>query len=218
MCEEEIEAVSQVLESGWLTISKKNALFENEFAKANQSPYCLTVNSCTAALHLSLKAVVVMPGDEVIVPSFTFVASVNAVLYIGAKPVFCDLQGPYAPLIDPVKAEQLVTGKTKAIIVVHYAGYPCVIDRFQEISKRHDLKIIEDCAHAIGTRYNGFYVGNWGDVGCFSFFLFKNPVAVFGKFSSKKNFIDYRSHAIILQIGLVCCRMIMRHKYQHVQY
>lgn len=174
--EKEKTAVNRVLARGWLTIGQENQEFEKEFGKFLNSKYCLTVSSGTAALHLALIAVGVQPGDEIIVPSFTFVATANAVRYLGAVPVFCDVIGAERPVLDPVKVESLINPKTKGIIVVHYGGYPCDMDKFCSLAKKYDLKLIEDCAHCPGAKWNGKFLGTWGDAGCFSFFSNKNLI------------------------------------------
>ena len=170
----EKDAVRRVLESGWLTMGEENQKFEEEFGDYHKSKYCLSVSSCTAALHLALVAVGIRPAEEVIVPSLTFVATANAVRYVGAIPVFADVIGAERPVLDPLAVEKSITPQTRAIIVVHYAGYPCDMDAFRSLADRYNLKLIEDCAHCPGARWNGRYLGTWGDVGCFSFFSNKN--------------------------------------------
>jgi dTDP-4-amino-4,6-dideoxygalactose transaminase len=167
-------AINRVLESGWLTIGKENSMFERRLGQYLNSKYCLTVSSGTAALHLALTAVGICPNDEVIVPSFTFVATAHAVKYLNAIPVFGDVVSAKMPVLDPDDVESRITAKTRAVIVVHYAGYPCDMDRFAALSEKHNLKLIEDCAHSPGAKWNGKHLGTWGDVGCFSFFSNKN--------------------------------------------
>ncbi len=174
--EKEQTAVSIVLDRGWLTIGQENQKFEMEYGKYHNSNYCLTVNSGTAALHLAIITVGIHPNDEVIVPSFTFVATANAVRYLGAIPVFGDIIGAERPVLDPVRVESLINPKTKGIIVVHYAGYPCDMDSFSSLAKKYNLKLIEDCAHCPGAKWNGKFLGTWGDAGCFSFFSNKNLI------------------------------------------
>jgi dTDP-4-amino-4,6-dideoxygalactose transaminase len=125
-------------------------------------------------LHLACLALGIGPGDEVIVPSLTFVATSNAVLYTGAEVRFAEVAGAHDLNIDPVDIERQITPRTKAVMVVHYAGYPCQMDAIQEIARRRNLAVIEDAAHAPGARLNGRALGAWGDVGCFSFFSNKN--------------------------------------------
>ncbi len=174
--EKEQTAVNRVLNGGWLTIGQENQEFEKKFGKFLNSKYCLTVSSGTAALHLALIALRIQPNDEVIVPSFTFVATANAVRYLGAVPVFGDVIGAERPVLNPVKVESLINPKTKGIIVVHYGGYPCDMDKFCSLAKKYNLKLIEDCAHCPGAKWNGKFLGTWGDAGCFSFFSNKNLI------------------------------------------
>ena len=165
-------AVIDVLESGWLTYGNVTIRFEEEFAEKNSVEYALAVNSCTSALHLAMVALGIGECDEVIVPTNTFVASAEAVTYVGATPVFCDiLEETHA--IDPDKIESLVTDRTAAIMPVHFAGIPCEMDEIVEIARRHDLKIVCDSAHAYPARYKGESVANIGDVACFSFYATK---------------------------------------------
>lgn len=172
--EQEREAVNRVMDRGWLTMGPENQQFEEQFAQFHKSKHCLTAANCTAALHMAVASVGIMPGDEVIVPSLTFVATANAVRYAGATPVFADCISANRPILDPQSVEKCITPKTRAIIVVHYAGYPCDMDEFCRIACANNLKLIEDCAHCPGGMWNGKYLGTWGDVGCFSFFSNKN--------------------------------------------
>ncbi len=173
----EIDEVVATLESGWLGTGPKVARFENDFAryKAIEAPQVAAVNSCTAALHLSLLASGVGPGDEVIAPAMTFCATINAIIHSGAIPVLADID--YATMnIDPADVERRITSKTRALLPVHFAGRPCDMDALMDIAKRHNLKVIEDCAHAIETEYKGKKTGTFGDFGCFSFYVTKNIV------------------------------------------
>lgn len=171
----EIEAVSECLQSGWLGTGPKVAAFENEFRAYKHSEFAIAVNSCTAALHLSLIAANIEPGNEVITTAMTFCSTVNAIIHAGAIPVLVDID-PITKNIDVEQIEYYITPRTKAILPVHYAGYPCDMDRICEISNKYGLKIIEDCAHAIETQYKGQPVGTFGDFGCFSFYVTKNIV------------------------------------------
>jgi dTDP-4-amino-4,6-dideoxygalactose transaminase len=169
--DEDIEAVSDVLRSGWLSMGPKTAEFEAEFAAHIGTKHVLAVSSCTAALHLACIAAGVGPGDEVIVPSMTFVATSNAVRYCGARPVFADLVSTTDFGIDPDHVESLITERTKAVIPVHYAGYAVEIERIYEISERAGIALIEDSAHAPdATTRDGRMLGSVGLAGCFSFF------------------------------------------------
>ncbi|WP_445310643.1 DegT/DnrJ/EryC1/StrS family aminotransferase [Microcoleus vaginatus] len=133
----------------------------------------MAVNSCTAALHLSILPASLQPGDEVITTPMTFCATVNAIIHAGATPVLADVD-PVTMNIDPAQVEAKITPKTKAILPVHFAGRPCDMDALCEIASRHNLKLIEDCAHAIETEYKGRKAGTFGDFGCFSFYVTKN--------------------------------------------
>ncbi len=171
---EETKAVINVLESRWLTMGGVTQDFESEFSAYVGTKHALAVSNCTAALHMACMAIGLQPGDEVILPALTFVATANAVRYTGATPVFADVTDENNLNISPESIEQRITPQTRAIIVVHYGGYPCDMPRIMEIAKKHNLYVIEDDAHAIGSELNGIKLGNWGDVSCFSFFSNKN--------------------------------------------
>ncbi len=173
---DEIHEVVNVLKTKWLTQGKITQRFENEWRRYVKCKYACAVSSCTAGLHLALRAVGVKSGDEVIVPSLTFVATVNAVLYVGATPVFADSASAEDFNISPDDIKKKITKKTKAIMVMHYGGYSCEMDEVMKISKERDLFIIEDAAHAHGAEYKGKRLGTIGDIGCFSFFANKNLV------------------------------------------
>ena len=165
--EEELEAIKETLMSGWLTQGTQVAKFEKEFAKMHDLKRALATTSCTTALHLALEAMGVGPGDEVIIPAFTWVATANVVLYCGATPVFCDVD------IETfnIKASEIsakVTDKTKAIIPVHLFGLCADIDAIKEILPFH-IKILEDAACAAGASYKSSYAGSLGNMGAFSF-------------------------------------------------
>lgn len=170
--EEEIQEVLEVLRSGWLTTGPRVREFESAFAAYVQAEYAVALNSCTAALHLALAAIGLSRGDEVILPTMTFAASGEAVLYFGAKPVLVD-SGEKSFHMDPDQVEQMITPRTRAIMPVHYAGYPCEMDSILAIARKHNLKIIEDAAHALPSRYRGRMVGSIGDITCFSFYATK---------------------------------------------
>jgi dTDP-4-amino-4,6-dideoxygalactose transaminase len=172
--EEEIRAVSEVLKSRWLTMGAVTQEFERQFAAFLVTRHALAVSNATQALHLACLALDIGPGDEVIVPSLTFVATANAVLYTGARVRFADILGPDELNISPEAVESLVNPHTRAVIVVHYGGYPCRMGEILEIASRHGLAVIEDAAHAPGASLSGKALGTWGDVGCFSFFSNKN--------------------------------------------
>ena len=171
---EEFEAVKQVLESKWLTMGEVTQGFESEFAKLTGSKHAIAISNATQALHLACLALGIGAGDEVIVPSLSFVATANAVLYCGAEVRFAEVIGEDDLTIAPAAIEKMITPKTKAIIVMHYAGYPCQMAEIKALADQHHLPIIEDAAHAPGASLEGKAMGAWGDVGCFSFFSNKN--------------------------------------------
>lgn len=172
MGDEEIEAVAAVLRSGWIGLGPKTKEFEEEFARYIGTRYAVAVNSATAALHLALKAMGI-EGGEVVTTPMTFVSTSHAILYNDATPVFCDIE-PDTLNIDAGKIEGCLSEKTKAILVVHYGGYPVDMDRVLEIAKANNLKVIEDVAHGCGGEYKGEKLGSVGDIGCFSFHAVKN--------------------------------------------
>lgn len=174
--DEEIGAVNDVLRSRWLSMGPCTDRFEKEFANQFGARQAFGVNNGTAALHIAYRIFGIGPGDEVILPSLTFVATANSVLYCGARPVFADVTGLHNFDISPDDVSEKITNKTKAITVVHYGGYPCEMDSIMEIAQDHNLKVIEDVAHAPGAIYKGRPCGTIGDVGCFSFFANKNLV------------------------------------------
>ncbi len=171
---EEEEAVSAVLRKRWLTMGAVTQEFEAEFARLTGAKYALAVANATLALHLANLALGIGPGDEVIVPSLTFVATSNSVLYTGADVRFAEIIGPGDLNISPEDIEKRITSKTKAIIVVHIGGFACNMPAILDIAARHHLAVIEDSAHAPGAYLSGKHLGTWGDVGCFSFFSNKN--------------------------------------------
>lgn len=173
--QEEIDEVVDTLKSGWLGTGPKVAKFEQLVREYVDSNYAMAVNSCTAGLHLSLLACGVGPGDEVITTPMTFAATANVIEHVGATPVFADVETS-SMNIDPREIEKKITKKTKAIIPVHLAGRPCRMDEILAIAKKHNLKIIEDAAHAFGSSYKGKKVGTIGDLTCFSFYVTKNLV------------------------------------------
>ena len=167
--ESDLKLVKKTIKSGWLTHGKNTTKFEEKFKEYTNSKYSVTVSSCTAALHLSCLALGLKKGDEVIVPAMTHTATSHAVEYTGAKTVFIDIDLETGN-IDPQKIEKKITKKTKAIIIVHMAGFACQIDLIQKICKKYKIKLIEDCAHSIGTKFKSRHVGNFGVSGCFSFY------------------------------------------------
>lgn len=171
----EIQEVVASMKSGWLGTGPKVARFEQDFAAYKGATFAAALNSCTAALHLSILAAGIKPGDEVITTPMTFCATVNAIVHAGGTPVLADVD-PKTMNIDPKEIERKITARTKAILPVHFAGRPCDMDPITDIAKHHDLRIIEDCAHAIETEYKGRKTGTFGDFGCFSFYVTKNIV------------------------------------------
>jgi len=169
----EIAEVAAVLRSGWIGLGPKTAEFEREFAAFIGVPYAVGVNSATAALHLALIVAGVGQGDEVIVPSLTFVSTVAAVLYVGATPVFADVQ-PDTLCIDPQDIANKISSRTKAIIPVHYGGHPCDMDDIMAIANERGITVIEDAAHACGAIYKGRPIGTLSPLTCFSFHAVKN--------------------------------------------
>jgi dTDP-4-amino-4,6-dideoxygalactose transaminase len=170
----EVLAVQNVIKSRWLTMGKVTQEFESSFAAYIQTKHAIAVTNATAALHLACLALGIGPGDEVIVPSLTFVATANAVRYVGAIPVFADIISPDNFNISPEAINSLITSRTRAIIVMHYAGYPCDMPAILAIAKQYGLFVIEDAAHAVGSELKGRKLGTFGDIGCFSFFSNKN--------------------------------------------
>ena len=167
---EEKQALVDVIDSGWLTMGERVATFEQEFAKLHGMPEAVAVNSCTSGLHLSLLALGIGPGDEVLVPSLTFVATVNAVLYAGATPVFLDIENSCTPHMSMADAAKKCTGRTRAVVIMHYGGYLMDLPTWRDFSDEHGLLLIEDAAHAPAAGE----VGRWGDAAAFSFFTNKN--------------------------------------------
>ena len=172
--EEEVKAVGDVIRSRWLSMGEVTQKFEQEFSAFTGTKHALAVTNATAALHLACVAAGVGLGDEVIVPSLTFVATANAVRYTGATPVFVDLESLDWLNISPASIEACITEKTRAILVVHYAGFACAMPAIMEIARRHNLIVLEDSAHAIGSELEGRKLGTWGAIGCYSFFSNKN--------------------------------------------
>lgn len=171
--EEEVSEVVDVLRSGWLTTGPKVREFEREFAAMVGAEHAVAVNSCTAALHLALEAAGVGEGDEVLVPTMTFAATAEVVTYFRARPVLIDCV-PNTLNLDTDRIEAAITSKTKAIIPVHFAGHPCDLKTIQAIADVHNLRVIEDAAHALPARYHGKMIGGISDGTCFSFYATKN--------------------------------------------
>lgn len=173
--EQEIEEVVQSLRCGWIGTGPKVHQLETMFKEYKGIGHAMALNSCTAALHLSMIVLGISPGDEVIVPAMTFAATANAVIHAGGTPVFADCLKDTMN-IDPQDLEAKITPRTKAVIIVHFAGRPCRMDEILDICRRHNIKLVEDCAHAIEAEHNGRKTGTFGDIGCFSFYVTKNII------------------------------------------
>jgi dTDP-4-amino-4,6-dideoxygalactose transaminase len=173
--ETDLDGVREALESGWITTGPKVRQFEAAFAAAVGARHALAVNSCTAAMHLSLEAVGVQRGDEVITTPYTFAATAEVVRYFDARPVFVDIE-PHSFNLDPALIEQAVTERTRAILPVHVAGLPADLERIFSVARRHGLPVIDDAAHAFPSRSHGQMIGSSGDLTCFSFYATK-PIA-----------------------------------------
>jgi dTDP-4-amino-4,6-dideoxygalactose transaminase len=170
----EEDAVINTLRSKWISTGPATAAFEKKFAGMMQVDHAVALANCTVSLHLALVLSGIKPGDEVICPSLTFVATANAILYMNALPVFVDIKSYEDLTMDPEDVERKITEKTKAIILMHYGGFGCDMDKIMAIAKRNNLKVIEDACHAPLAEYNGKKLGTFGDAGCFSFFSNKN--------------------------------------------
>ena len=177
--ETEVEAVSKTVKSGWISMGAQTKELETRFAEHLDVEHVIAVTNCTAALHLATE-ILVGPGDEVIVPSLTFVATANAVRYTGATPVFADITSFDNLTISPEDVRNKITPRTKAILPMHYAGFPCDMDALRVIADENQLFIIEDAAHAPDSKYDGVALGTIGDMGCFSFYSNKNMTSAEG--------------------------------------
>lgn len=169
----EINEVTKVLKSGWLTTGPKTEEFEQKFAQYVEAEHAIAVSSGTDALHLSLAALKIKPGDEVITTPFTFIATAQVIEWLGARPVFVDID-PVTYNINPDQIKRKINFSTKAIMPVHVAGHPCNMDALMELSKDYGVPIIEDAAHAVGSEYKGKKIGSIGTTTCFSFYATKN--------------------------------------------
>lgn len=172
--EQEITAVSEVLRSRWLSAGGQTAAFEREFADRLGVDEAVAVSSGTAALHLATMALDLRPGDEVIMPALTFVACAAVVALAGAVPVLADVRAPDDLTVDPADVTRLFTRRTRAVVAMHYAGYPADLPALRAVCERHGVSLIEDAAHAPAVGYSGGMLGTHGDIGCFSFFATKN--------------------------------------------
>ena len=184
--EDEIQAVVETLRSGWLTTGPKVRQFEEDFARYIGCRHAVAVNSATSALHLALEAVGIKAGDEVLVPTLTFAATAAVVLHLQAKPKLVDCR-PETLNLDPDQLERAITAKTRAIIPVHMTGLPCEMGRILEIAKAHNLRVIEDAAHALPARFQEQRVGTIGDITCFSFYATKTITTGEGGMATTEN-------------------------------
>lgn len=176
---EEIDEILDSLNIGWIGTGPKVARFESDFKEYIGAPHAIAVSSCTAGLHLSVLAMGVTAQDEVIIPSMTFAATANAVIHVGAKPVFVDVSDDEMT-IDVEDVKRKITAKTKAIIPVHFAGRACRIDDIEKIADEYNLKIIHDAAHAVETEFQGKKIGAFRNISNFSFYVTKNITTVEG--------------------------------------
>ena len=172
--EELVAEVGRIVAGGWWSMGPRVEQFEAAFAAATGARHALAVANGTAALHLALLAAGCGPGDEVVLPSLNFVAAANSITHTGATPVFCDVNGPEDLNANPADIAAAITPRTRAILALHYGGYPCEIEAMLELAQREGIVVIEDAAHAPGARYAGRACGTFGLVGCFSFFSNKN--------------------------------------------
>ena len=188
---QEIDEVIDTLHSGWLGTGPKVARFEKDFAtyKNIKPTQVAAVNSCTAALHVSMMAAGLKAGDEVITTPMTFCATVNSIIHAGLTPVLADVNQDSFN-IDPKEIESVITSRTRAILIVHFAGRPCEMDQIMTIAQKYNLYVIEDCAHAIETEYHGKKAGTIGNFGCFSFYVTKNVVTGEGGMVTAKSAED----------------------------
>jgi len=170
MAEEDLAAVAECLRSGWLTMGPRTAAFEAAVAEWTGSPYAVAVSSGTAALHLACAALGLGPGDEVIVPAFTFLATAHAPRYVGAVPVLADVESVASPNLSADAVAARITPRTRAVIAVHMCGYPADVAALRELCASHDLALIEDAAQGLGARVDGGLAGTAGVLGCLSFF------------------------------------------------
>lgn len=187
--EKEKKELLKTLSSGWLTSGEKVLLFEKNLKNYIGCKFVKVLDSCTSALHLAVLSCGITKGDEVITTPFTFCATVNAIIHAGAKPVFADIDKQTFNIL-PDDIEKKITKKTKAILVMHYGGLACDMDKILEIAKKYKLKVIEDAAHAIGAEYKGKKIGNFSDISCFSFHATKNiTTAEGGAITTNKKYI-----------------------------
>ncbi len=201
LTEDEAKAAHDVVLTNWVTQGPKVAEFEEKFAKYVGSKYAVALSNCTTALHLAMIVAEVSTGDEVICPSMSYIATANSILYVGAKPVFAEVD-PRTYNIDVSHAEKLITPKTKAILIVHQIGLPADIDAFKLLCEKHNLKLIEDAACAAGSSYKGAKIGSHSDLVCFSFHPRKIITTGDGGMITTSNEAYYQKLRLLRQHGM----------------
>jgi dTDP-4-amino-4,6-dideoxygalactose transaminase len=172
--QEEEDAILSTIRSTWISTGPKCKEFEGLFEEKLNVKHAISVSNCTSALHLAMVALNIGEGDEVLCPSLSFAATVNCIKYVGGTPVFCDIESNEKPTISTTEIEKKITTNTKAIIVMHFAGFPCEMDEIMGLAEKHNLKVVEDACHAPLSEHKGQKLGTIGDIGCFSFFSNKN--------------------------------------------
>jgi dTDP-4-amino-4,6-dideoxygalactose transaminase len=185
--EEEVESISQTLRSGWWTSGPQVSALEREFESQLGIRHAIAVSNGTAALHLAFLALKLKTGEEVVTPSFTFVAATNMMLHIGGIPRFSDVDSLECPVVSVESIERAITRNTRGICVMHYGGYPCRMDSILDLAKKRNLWVVEDSAHAPGASFKGKACGRWGDIACFSFFGNKNITCAEGGMVTTEN-------------------------------
>jgi dTDP-4-amino-4,6-dideoxygalactose transaminase len=198
----EQEAILETIKSGWISMGPKVDEFENKFSDMVNVKYSIAMTNCTSALHVSLKLIDINPGDEVICPSLTFVATINAIRYVNAIPVFADIKNYEDLTIDPNDIEKKITEKTKAIVVMHYGGFACQMDSIMNLAEKYNLKVIEDACHGPLSEYKEKNLGTIGDIGCFSFFSNKNISTGEGGMLVTNNFNYYEKAKFLRSHGM----------------
>ncbi|MFB3785615.1 MAG: DegT/DnrJ/EryC1/StrS family aminotransferase [bacterium] len=176
---EDLAAVLDTFRSGWIGTGPRAAELERTFARYTNTKFAVSLSSCTAALHLAVLSLGIQPGDEVITTPMTFCATANAILHAGGRPVFADID-PRTGLILPEEIERRITPRTRVILPVHLAGRACPMREIMALADARGLALVEDCAHAIETLYQGRHAGTFGQAGCFSFYVTKNLTAIEG--------------------------------------
>ncbi|MCU0822679.1 MAG: DegT/DnrJ/EryC1/StrS family aminotransferase [Spirochaetes bacterium] len=184
--EDEVNAAAECIRKGWLTMGEKTLEFENRFRDYIGIDHAVAFNSCTAALHLALHAIGLKPGDEVIIPVTTFAATAEVVIYFNARPVMVDIERD-THLIDAFRIEEKITGRTKAVIPVHFGGQPADMDETMSIAKKYNLRVIEDAAHSLPATYKNRNIGTIGDITCFSFYATKTLSTGEGGMATTRN-------------------------------